>query len=59
MMTFSTITEEKTSKYRSDSAFFEIRMPQFIKSTLEKYLSKDTESSWLFDFQDHLRPIQC
>ena len=44
----------KTSKSRSDNAYFEIRVPQFIKPTFEKYLSKDMESPWLFDFQDRL-----
>jgi integrase len=44
----------KTRKSRSDSAYFEIRVPQFIKPTFEKYLSKDTESHWLFDFQERL-----
>ena len=44
----------KTRKSRSDSAYFEIRVPQFIKPTFEKYLSKDMESPWLFDFQERL-----
>ena len=44
----------KTRKSRSDSAYFEIRVPQFIKPTLEKYFSKDMESPWLFDFQERL-----
>ena len=44
----------KTRKSRSDNAYFEIRVPQFIKPTFEKYLSKDMESPWLFDFQDRL-----
>ena len=44
----------KTSKSRSDNAYFEIRVPQFIKPTLEKYLSKNIESHWLFIFQDRL-----
>ena len=44
----------KTCKSRSDNAYFEIRVPQFIKLTFEKYLSKDMESPWLFDFQDRL-----
>ena len=52
-MASSTITEKK-SKSRSDNAYFEIRVPQFIKLTFEKYLSKDMESPWLFDFQDRL-----
>ena len=30
----------KTSKSSSDNAYFEIRVPQFIKPTFEKYLSK-------------------
>ena len=44
----------KTSKSRSDNAYFEIMVPQFIKPTFEKYLSKDMASPWLFDFQDRL-----
>lgn len=44
----------KTCKSRSDNAYFEIRVPQFIKPTFEKYLSKNIESLWLFDFQDRL-----
>ena len=44
----------KTSKSRSDNAYFEIRVPQFIKPTFEKYMSKNMESPWLFDFQDRL-----
>ena len=44
----------KTSKSRSDNAYFEIRVPQFIKPTFEKYLYKDMKSPWLFDFQDRL-----
>ena len=37
----------KTSKSRSDNAYFEI-------ITFEKYMSKNMESPWLFDFQDRL-----
>ena len=44
----------KTRKSRSDNAYFEIRVPQFIVPTFEKYLSKDNESPWLFDFQERL-----
>ena len=44
----------KTCKSRSDNAYFEIRVPQFIKPTLDKYLSKDKDSPWLFDFQERL-----
>lgn len=44
----------KTRKSRSDDAYFEIRVPQFIVPTFEKYLSKDMESPWLFDFQERL-----
>lgn len=44
----------KTRKSRLDSAYFEIRVPQFIKPTFEKYLSKDIKSPWLFDFQERL-----
>lgn len=44
----------KTRKSRSDSAYFEIRVPQFIIPIFEKYLSKDTKSPWLFDFHERL-----
>ena len=44
----------KTRKSRSDNAYFEIRVPQFIVPTFEKYLSKDKESPWLFNFQERL-----
>lgn len=44
----------KTCKSRSDNAYFEIRVPQFLIPTFEKYLSKDKESPWLFDFHDRL-----
>ena len=44
----------KTSKSRSDNAYFEIMVPQLIKPTFEKYMSKNMESPWLFDFQDRL-----
>ena len=44
----------KTCKSRSDNAYFEIRVPQFIIPTFEKYLSKDKETPWLFDFHDRL-----
>ena len=29
-------------------------VPQLIKPTFEKYMSKNMESPWLFDFQDRL-----
>ena len=44
----------KTCKSRIDNAYFEIRVPQFLIPTFEKYLSKDKESPWLFDFHDRL-----
>jgi len=44
----------KTCKSRSDNAYFEVRVPQFLIPTFEKYLSKDEESPWLFDFHDRL-----
>ena len=44
----------KTRRSRSDNAYFEIRVPRFIKPTFEKYLSKDKEFPWLFDFQERL-----
>ena len=47
-------TRRKTCKSRSDNAYFEIRVPQFLIPTFEKYLSKDEESPWLFDFHERL-----
>jgi len=44
----------KTRKSRTDNAYFEIRVPQITKPTFEKYMSKDNESPWLFDFQERL-----
>ena len=44
----------KTCKSRTDNAYFEIKVPQFIIPTFEKYLSEDKESQWLFDFHDRL-----
>lgn len=44
----------KTCKSRSDNAYFEIRVPQFLIPTFEKYQSKDKETPWLFDFHDRL-----
>ena len=44
----------KTKGSRSDKAYFEIRIPPFIMPTIEKYLSKDKKSPWLFNFHDRL-----
>ena len=43
---------QKTKKTRSDNGYFEVRVPEFIKPTFEKYLSKDPKSPWLFNFHD-------
>ena len=40
---------QKTKKTRSDNGYFEVRVPEFIKPTFEKYLSKDPKSPWLFN----------
>ena len=48
---------QKTRKSRADHAYFEIRVPQFIMSTFEKYLSRDAESPWLFDFHERLKTV--
>lgn len=45
---------KKTCKSRTDNAYFEIRVPQFIIPTFEKNLSKDKDSPWLFDFHERL-----
>jgi integrase len=44
----------KTRNTRSDKGYFEVRVPELIKPTFEKYLSKDTKSPWLFNFHDRL-----
>lgn len=45
---------QKTRKTRSDNGYFEVRVPEFLKPTFEKYLSKNAKSPWLFDFHDRL-----
>ena len=45
---------QKTRKTRSDKGYFEVRVPVFLKPTFEKYLSKDLNSPWLFNFHDRL-----
>lgn len=44
----------KTKGSRSDNAYFEIRVPPFLKPTFDKYLCKDPESEWLFNFHNRL-----
>ena len=45
---------QKTRKTRSDKGYFEVRVPAFLKPTFEKYLSKEANSPWLFNFHDRL-----
>ena len=45
---------QKTKKTRSDNGYFVVRVPEFIKPTFEKYLSKDPKSPWLFNFHERL-----
>ena len=45
---------QKTRNTRSDKGYFEVRVPAFLKPTFEKYLSKDANSPWLFNFHDRL-----
>ena len=45
---------QKTRKSRADKAYFEIRVPEFLKPTFEKYLSKNVDTPWLFNFHDRL-----
>lgn len=45
---------QRTKKTRSDNGYFEVRVPEFIKPTFEKYLSKDPKSPWLFNFHERL-----
>ena len=44
----------KTRNTRADKGYFEVRVPAFLKPTFEKYLSKNVDSPWLFDFHDRL-----
>lgn len=45
---------QKTRKTRADKGYFEVRVPEFIKPTFEKYLSTDDDSPWLFRFHERL-----
>lgn len=45
---------QKTRMSRSDRGYFEIRVPEFLKPTFVKYLSKKSGSPWLFNFHDRL-----
>ena len=45
---------QKTRMSRSDKGYFEIRVPEFLKPTFEKYLSRKVGSPWLFNFHDRL-----
>ena len=44
----------KTRNSRSDKGYFEVRVPEFLKPTFEKYLSKNVDSPWLFEFHERL-----
>lgn len=44
----------KTRSSRADRAYFEVRVPEFIKPTFEKYLSSKADSPWLFNFHERL-----
>ena len=39
---------------RSDRGYFEIRVPEFLKPTFDKYLSRKSSSPWLFNFHERL-----
>lgn len=45
---------QKTRFSRSDKGYFEVRVPEFLKPTFEKYLSRKANSPWLFNFHDRL-----
>lgn len=45
---------QKTRKTLADKGYFEVRVPEFIKPTFEKYLSTDEDSPWLFRFHERL-----
>ena len=44
----------KVRNCRADKGYFEVRVPELLKPTFEKYLSKDPKSEWLFNFHDRL-----
>ena len=44
----------KVKNCRADKGYFEVRVPELLKPTFEKYLSKDAKSEWLFNFHDRL-----
>ena len=45
---------QKVKNARADKGYFEVRVPEFLKPTFEKYLSKDESTEWLFNFHDRL-----
>ena len=45
---------QKTRNARADKGYFEVRVPEFLKPTFEKYFSKEKDSPWLFNFHDRL-----
>ena len=45
---------QKTRMSRSDRGYFEIRVPEFLKPTFDKYLSRKASSPWLFNFHERL-----
>ena len=45
---------QKTRMTRADKGYFEIRVPEFLKPTFNKYLSQDPSSPWLFNFHERL-----
>ena len=44
----------KVKNCRADKGYFEVRVPELLKPTFEKYLSKNPKSEWLFNFHDRL-----
>lgn len=44
----------KTKTTRTDKAYFEIKIPAFLMPTIEKYLSHNPKSPWLFNFHERL-----
>ena len=45
---------QKTRMIRPDKGYFEIRVPEFLKPTFNKYLSHNLDSPWLFNFHERL-----
>lgn len=45
---------QKTRNSRADKGYFEVRVPEFLKPTFEKYFSTNPKTPWLFNFHERL-----